>query len=72
MVHTLKGFKNCHNFKDKLLDMILTGADNAQLSIPGKVTTRRVVTMPLLRLIDTVLLGVHGQKDPNEWYGPLC
>lgn len=57
MVHTLKGFKNCHNFKDKLLDMILTGADNAQLSIPGKVTTRRVVTMPLLRLIGHRIAG---------------
>ena len=50
-MHTLKGFPDAPNLKDKLANMMLEGAANMAISDPAITSTRRVVTFALLRLI---------------------
>lgn len=51
VIHTLKGFPDSPNLKDRLADMMMEGAANLAITDPAITSKRRVVTFPLLRVI---------------------
>ena len=51
LVHTLKGFSDAPGLKDKTVELILIGAKNLAIANPPQPNSRRVVTLPLLKLI---------------------
>lgn len=51
LAHTLKGFDNENYNKDRLTNMLLTGAGNQNMLNPENSNTRRVFTLPLLKIL---------------------
>jgi hypothetical protein len=70
MIHTLQGI-DCINFsKDKLIEMILTGAGNTEPSLLAK--TRRAMTMDLLLVLGNNIAKCNWSKISKQVVWAAC
>jgi hypothetical protein len=70
MIHTLQGF-DCINFsKDKLIEMILTGAGNVEPSLVPK--TRRAMTLDLLLVLGSNIAKCNWSRVSKQVVWAAC